>query len=363
MRLTGLAALLAPLAAAALGASCRAEVTVPEVAMVVPAQAGAAVPLAEAEIARRGWRVRIVVDTAGEGQRADVEVARAERVAARPQVVGVVGHTGSRGTLAAAPVYEAAGLALVVPTGTSRLLRQAGPHLFLLSPTDSLEGAFLARYLVEELRLKRVLLLHMQGEYGEGVRDALAEALAPSGVSLRAQPIDTDGDAALLLEPELRAGWAQALVLATTSEIAADVAAHVVARAPALPLVATDGVVGLEVLRRRAGAPADSMRFVTFWTPDRADSLGAAFAAAFTAAFGRPPTWADAMTYDALLLLARGAHEAGGTREAVQRWLGRLGREAPPVRGVTGPIAFPRDPAGGLAIIRYGEGVERRVWP
>ncbi|HWA40528.1 MAG TPA: ABC transporter substrate-binding protein, partial [Gemmatimonadales bacterium] len=73
----------------------------------------------------------------------DAEVALAERIAADPTVVAVVGHFRSRGSLAAAPVYARYGVPQIVPGATSHLLRSAGPWTFVLAPTDSEQAAFL----------------------------------------------------------------------------------------------------------------------------------------------------------------------------------------------------------------------------
>src|SRR5437899_8805507 len=55
------------------------------------------------------------------------EVDWASRLAALPGIVGVVGPGGSREALESAPVYREAHVPLIVPTATSRLLRDAGP--------------------------------------------------------------------------------------------------------------------------------------------------------------------------------------------------------------------------------------------
>ena len=60
-----------------------------------------------------------VVPTNAEGS----ETGQAERFASDPRVVAVVGHAGSKSTLLASPIYGAAGVPVIVPTATSRLLR------------------------------------------------------------------------------------------------------------------------------------------------------------------------------------------------------------------------------------------------
>ena len=121
-----------------------------------PYSAAAVVHLAREAIAELPGRpdVRIAEDTVPGGDRADLAVARARRMVRVPGLIGVVGHPDSRGALAAAPVYNDAEVVQIAPLATSRWLDEAGPWTFTLAPDDSVEGAFIGRFVDERLRAR-----------------------------------------------------------------------------------------------------------------------------------------------------------------------------------------------------------------
>ncbi|HKC40039.1 MAG TPA: ABC transporter substrate-binding protein, partial [Gemmatimonadales bacterium] len=162
-----------------------------------------------------GTAIRIVYDSITQGDPPDIEVMRAQRLAETPNLVAVVGHGGSRGSLAAAPIYAAAGIPQIVPTSTSRLLRQAGPWAFRLAPDDSTEGALIGRFAAERLGARRVLLFFTNDEYGVGLRDGVLAELAARDVAvLDKVGVDPSSDVATLFAASLRRGIPDVIVVA-----------------------------------------------------------------------------------------------------------------------------------------------------
>lgn len=165
-----------------------------------------------------GRRLELVVDTIAEAvEPADHEIQRALRLVAR-RPVAVAGHGGSRGSLAAAPVYNAQSILQLVPIGTSRLLRESGRWTIRMAPDDSVEGAFLADFVRDSLRARSVVLFHMSDEYGFGIRRGVEAALAETGVLVtRAQRFDTESDFTTLVEAAFRGPDADVAVIAGRS--------------------------------------------------------------------------------------------------------------------------------------------------
>jgi len=88
------------------------------------------------------------------------------------------------------------------------------------------------------------------------------------------------------------------------------------------------------------GTAAERTHAVAFWNPAENADVVSAFRRRFEEVVGRSPTWADAATYDAAMVLAAAIRAVGPDRVAVARYLRELGRERPPYPGVTGPIDF-----------------------
>ena len=345
-------------------AGCKGEPRVAVIGYAFPLWGTTTVQVARDEIASwppGGPAIRIVYDSITEGDPPDVEVMRAQRLAQIPDLVGIVGHGGSRGSLAAAPIYAAAGIPQIVPTGTSRLLGQAGPWTFVLPPNDSIEGALIGRFTAERFGARRVVLFFTNDEYGVGLRDGVVAELGPRGVAVLSQVgVDPGSDIPTLVDAALRGGRGRetpdAFILAARNRETGRVARSAYGRVPHLRVVAGDGAVQLPNLVELAGPAADSIYVVAFWLPDAPDSMSRAFVKRFHRITGRDPGPDDAMNHDALMLMAQAVRAVGPDRAGLRRYLETLGNSRPPYRGVTGEITFlpGRSPRLVMARLRGG---------
>ena len=268
-----------------------------------------------------------------------------------PTIFAVVGHTGSRDALLGAGIYNARGIPHVVPNATSGLLAQAGPWTFPLVPSDSVEGAFIADYALDTLRVERVSVLYLGDEYGIGLRDGVRAALRRRGRDLAdAAMIPTDW---CLAEPAatihgqitraaIHRARPQVIVVATGSVSGWCVADFIHAASPDTWVIFGDGMDGARVVPDLPlRIVRDRIRGVEFWSPGT-DSISLQFARRVERQLGRAPGASHALQYDAYMLLAAAIREAGPDRRAVRKWLESLGRTREPWQGLTGPIAFNR---------------------
>lgn len=312
--------------------------------------------------ARGGPAIDIVYDSGASGDPPDVEVLRAQRLVDLPGLVAVVGHGGSRGSLTAAPIYNAAGVPQVVPTSTSRLLAAAGPWTFTLAPNDSIEGAFIGAFVAERLGARRVTVFYLNEEYGAGLRDGVVAELGRRGVVLVDQVgYDPTSDFPTLVAAALRRGRPDLFIVAGREVDTGRIARAAWAALPGIRVVAGDGALILPGLPANAGPAADSVYVVAYWLPDAPDSLSRAFIERFTRVAGSEPQSVDAMNHDALLLVAHAVREVGARRAAIRDYLRALGRTRPPYPGVTGAISFTPDRAPLLVMARLLGGRAVRV--
>jgi branched-chain amino acid transport system substrate-binding protein len=344
---------------------CKGEPRAAVIGYAFPLWGTTTVQVARDEIA--SWpagrtAIRIVYDSIIQGDPPDIEVMRAQRLAQTPNLVGVVGHGGSRGSLAAAPIYAAAGIPQIIPTGTSRLLRQAGPWAFRLAPDDSTEGALIGRFTAERLGARRVLLFFTNDEYGVGLRDGVLAELAARDVAvLDKVGVDPSSDIPTLFAASLRRGIPDVIVVAGRHTETGRVARAALGRVPRLRVVAGDGALLLPVLADLAGPAADSIYVVAFWLPDAPDSMSRAFVERYRRVTGHDPSPDDPMNHDALMLLAHAVREVGPHRAAVRAYLESLGGTRPPYRGITGDITFLRARKPPLVMARLRGGRVVRV--
>lgn len=265
----------------------------------------------------------------------DAEVALAERVAADRSIVAVVGHTRSRGSLAAAPVYARAGIPQIVPGATSSELRGIGPWTFVLSPTDSAEAVFLAQT-VDSMRVRRVTLFYSGEPYGESLIAALRPDLARRHIGVVDEVrLGRGADIPTLVEASVRHHPAEALILLVDYGQAARIARTVVPIAPRMRMIAADGSDYSEGLRHIAGAAAESLWVVTLWHPDTTEEVTRDFFAHFRQVAGRDPTSQEALGFDALLYARAAITAVGPDRRVIRAWLAGPGGATPPAGHVT----------------------------
>lgn len=302
--------------------------------------------------------IRIVGDWDSGGTESAVEIARAHRLVSLPRMMGVVGHAASRGTMVTAPIYEEAGIPLVVPTATAGALWNVGRWVFPLAPTDSVEAAFLGRMALEVLGARRITVFFINTAYGTGIRSELEEWLAARGVSpLDEVPYVAGADFETLVEASLSRARPDLVLFVGRQVDVARLAALVYERDPSILLLAADGAFDQpSELAEAAGPAADSLYFVTFWVADTTDPAQGDFIQRYRLESGRDPTPFEAMRFDAVMVLAQAIRESGPDRERIRAWLASLGRERPAYQGVTGDITFARGARRNLYLIRLRDG-------
>lgn len=291
------------------------------------------------------------------------EVGQAEVFASTENLIAVVGHGGSRNTLLTLPTYQAAGVPLIVPIATSAQLRHAGPLVYMMAPTDSMEGAFIADRTLDSLRLTRVAIVYVADAYGVGIRDGLAARLVArqsaltGGAAVSGRECDRRDRLAVrgIARSLVRRASPEVVVLGLPTALGGCIARELLAADSTLQIIATDS---FEPARYRAELTERQRRavhYVSFWDPG-SDSLTQNFVATTRRVLGRDPTPTEALTYDAYLLVATAVSEGYRSRASLARWLSSLGTSShPPVVGVTGPISFQRPREAALHLRAFPE--------
>lgn len=311
----------------------------------------------------RSPRLELVPWSVPSGQELITESEQAQRFAADSSIVAVVGHAGSKFTLIASPTYRAAGIPLLVPTATARALRNAGPHLFMLAPSDDAIGAFLVDRALDSLRLQRIAIMYVADPYGEGIRAGVVEHAGARGTTLVGESALTGLECqrtALAARAITRAFMLRTrpdgIILALPQDLAFCVIREAVAIDSTITILASDSFSPAAVDGELQAAEARAVHRVVLWEVGT-DSLNREFEARFRRLVGRPPDAGQALTADAFLLVEAAVRAGHRTREGVHEWLRQLGTPGhPPFAGITGPIDFTRPRVTGLRLRRLASG-------
>jgi branched-chain amino acid transport system substrate-binding protein len=134
-----------------------------------------------------GYKV-VVVSTDDEAD-SEVAISVAEQVRAEVQagrrVVGLIGHYNSGQTLAAMEIYRDLPIVVITPTSSEVSITQKGyRNFFRVNANDTVQASVDAQFMVEQLGGQRIAVVHNDTEYGIGLRDAMAQALADRGAQV-----------------------------------------------------------------------------------------------------------------------------------------------------------------------------------
>jgi branched-chain amino acid transport system substrate-binding protein len=101
------------------------------------------------------------------------------------KVTIVLGHICSGATKAALPIYKDAKVIVMSPSATSTELTQSGnyPNFFRTISYDLIQGKAAAEFAVNELKVKKVAVIHDKGDYGKGFAESAKKALEDGKVA------------------------------------------------------------------------------------------------------------------------------------------------------------------------------------
>lgn len=86
--------------------------------------------------------------------------------------VGVIGHFNSSCSIPASDVYNRAGIPMITPASTNPQLTEKGyKGVFRICGRDDQQGVIAARFVTEQLKVKKVAVIHDKTTYGQGLAD------------------------------------------------------------------------------------------------------------------------------------------------------------------------------------------------
>jgi branched-chain amino acid transport system substrate-binding protein len=115
----------------------------------------------------------------------------AQKYVADPTVVGIIGPSTSGAVAASSATYFQAGMAHISPSATRTDLtykvggtREGTPAFFRVVPADNIQGPTDAKYMVNTLKAKKVVVFDFQEPYSQGLAAAVTAYLTAHGVSV-----------------------------------------------------------------------------------------------------------------------------------------------------------------------------------
>lgn len=128
--------------------------------------------------------------------------AAAQKIAADPQVVGIIGTTCSSEAVAALPIISAAGLSMISASNTSPRLTDPDPAnngvwmpgYYRTAHNDLFQGAVAANFVFDELGAKKLATIHDGSPYADGLQAVAVDRFKELGGEVTFQGAVNVGD-------------------------------------------------------------------------------------------------------------------------------------------------------------------------
>jgi branched-chain amino acid transport system substrate-binding protein len=343
---TALAMLSAPVLAADLTIAVAAPVTGPvaQIGDQVIRGAQAAAVLINAAGGVNGRMLKVVIE--------DDQCDPKQAVAVANHIVGeqikfVDGHVCSGSSIPAAAVYDDNNVLMITPSSSNPTLTEKGYNGVLrLYVRDDAQGAFIAPYIAEKYKGKKVAVMHDKGAYGEGVATVVRDKL----VSLGVKPVLFEGlnpgekDYSAIVS-KLRTAGVEVLYYGGYHPEAALILRQSADQGYKLQIVSDDGLATPEFWQ--IAGPAGEGTLFTFPTDPRR-SPAAAKALAYFKTQNFEPEGFTLFSYATVEAIVEGVKRAG-TDDAKK--VAAALENGEPVNTILGPVKF--DAKGDIADPHY----------
>ncbi len=258
-------------------------------------------------------------------------------LAADQDILAVEHGWNSSAVLAAAPIFNQAGLVQMDYYGIAPSIADAGEYTFRVIPTGELMAKFIANWVITDEGYERIGAVYENSDYGKSMYDAFSLAAVEFGGEIVAsEAVDmTQKDFSAIIS-KFKAAEVDSVVIFGQYEAAA----FWVKQAPdiglSVPLFGSDGIFAPSLIDL-AGDAAEGIFSVSAYTVESEDPYVSNFVKDFRSAFNDDPNNGAGYTYDGMVLLLNGLEAGNCTREGVKEY---LTDDVKDVTGVTGTITL-----------------------
>jgi branched-chain amino acid transport system substrate-binding protein len=265
-------------------------------------------------------------------------VAVAQKLITDKDIVATVGHFFTSTTLAAAPVFQRAGVPMVAVAATDPRVPKAGDYIFRVNVTNTLQGSGVIEWLVRNQKAKRLAILFVNDDYGRGITEVAKDPATKLGAQVVYEASIQPGgeqDFTVLLT-SARAAKPDALVLFAFYSAGAQIITQAKRLGLNMTIAGSDGLYSPDLINL-ASAASEGVYVATWFHPDSDDPQTRQFVEKYTKRWKHTPdTWAP-YAYDAVRVLAEAIKRAGNTDKVAIRDQLAVTKD---FKGATGVITF-----------------------
>ena len=285
----------------------------------------------------KGRPLQYVFEDTQSDPRQTVTIAR--KYVADERIVVEVGDFSSAASMAASPIYQAAGVVQFGFTNSHPDFTKGGDFIWSNAVNQKDEMPLLADF-VRDLGLKKIAVLHLNSDWGRTAKDILVEAVKQRGgevVGSEGYLADEKDFRSAIVR--LRGANPDSIALISYYPDGAQLTRQIRQAGITQPIVAGGSIYSPKFLELGGDSVNGVLTTVPFF-PDDPRPVVQKFVKSFEAKFGAQPDAYNGRAYDTFILLAEVMRQFGTDRKAIKDGLGRI-KDVPSV--VYGKVAF--DPA------------------
>lgn len=280
----------------------------------------------------------------------------AKKLISRDKVVALLGEITSGRTLEAAPIAQNAKIPLISPGATAPEVTTKGDYIFRVCFVDSFQGAVMAKFARQSLKLSRVALLSSASSaQSVGLAKIFRQRFTQDGGTVALEQKYSEGDKDFRAQlTAIRGAGVEGVFVPGYYAEAALICKQARDLGLAIPLFGIDGWESSELINI-GGKAVEGSYFSTHFSAESNDPTVTAFNERFAKRWNTGTDALSALGYDSAMLLIDAIKRAGTTDPAKLRDAIAATRS---FRGVTGTIAFDaqRNPTKSAVVLQVKDG-------
>ncbi len=261
-------------------------------------------------------------------------VSIATRLVTEDKVDAVVSGSYSDQTLAAAPIFQRAGVPMLAAYAVNPGIPATGRFIFQQDFNGLVEGKAAAVALVKDLGATKIAIVAIKNDFGTSLVQGFTTEAAALGATVVATDYNEFGekDFSPILQRDQAKGATGFFMSQYYSE-GQQFLNNWNTLGLNLPMVGTEGIDSTTQFFQPVGAQANGLVFTTPFNRDSTEPVVVDYIKGFTAAYGFPPDMVGATTYDSFLVLKH-AMDRGISPNRIREGIARIRNFV----GVTGTI-------------------------
>ena len=227
-----------------------------------------------------------------------------QKLVNQDQVCAVIGEVASSRSLAGAPICQQASVPMITPSSTNPRVTQVGDFIFRVCFMDDFQGAVMARFTRDNLKLKRVAILKdVKSDYSVGLAQYFTQVFKENGGEVVIEQAYSAGDQDFRAQlTAIKARNPEAIVVPGYYTEAGLIARQTRELGITVPLIGGDGWES-EQLLAIGGEALNGCYYSNHWALDYPDPKLQEFLQRYRAAYKSDPDAIAGLAYDATTVL------------------------------------------------------------